>query len=251
MQPRSVSAAVAERVIFPLSANRNPRGRRPRLQQGRSEGRGYPLSAGNSMNARASRPRTRVLALSDEVQLQRLLRSILEPTGCKAVAAPLSALEGLPTERPDLVIVDLDRLDHQIASRAKSTFAGAEIVELCNNYREEDGVAILEIGVDYLARPFRAQDLLAKVHAAELRRLAAKGCRRYYRAGSLVVDLLAGDVARDGRRFWLTSREVRILEVVAREAGGVATLAQILDRLGRPNALRDRQALRMIVYELS
>jgi two-component system, OmpR family, KDP operon response regulator KdpE len=202
------------------------------------------------MNARASRPRTLVLVLSDEVQLHRLLRSILEPTGCKVVAAPRSTLDGSPNERPDIVIVDLDRLDHHIAGRAKSAFGGAEILEVCNNYREEDGVAILEIGVDYLARPFRAQDLLAKVHAAELRRLAAKGCRRYYRAGPLVIDLLAGSVARDGRRFSLTSREVRILEVLAREAGGVATIPQILDSLGRPNALRDRQALRMFVYEL-
>ena len=60
------------------------------------------------MNARASRPRTRVLALSDEVQLQRLLRSILAPTGCKGDAAPLSALEGMATARPDVVIADVE-----------------------------------------------------------------------------------------------------------------------------------------------
>jgi two-component system, OmpR family, KDP operon response regulator KdpE len=57
-------------------------------------------------------------------------------------------------------------------------------------------------------------------------------------------------VARDGRRFSLTSTELRILEVFAREAGGVATIAQILDGLRRPNALRDRQALRAFVFEL-
>src|ERR1700677_707761 len=202
------------------------------------------------MKAHVSRPRTLVLALSDEVQLQRLLRSILEPTGRKVVAAPLSTLEGSPTERADVVIIDLDRLDTNIGSRARQKFEGAEILQVCSNYREEDGVAILEIGVDYLARPFRAQDLLTKVHAAELRRLAAKGCRRYYHAGALAIDLLAGDVGRDGRRFSLTSTELRILEVVAREAGGVATIAQILDGLGRPNALRDRQALRAFVWEL-
>jgi two-component system KDP operon response regulator KdpE len=202
------------------------------------------------MNSRASRPRTLVLALSDEVQLQRLLRSILEPSGCKVVAAPRSALEGLPTERPDVVIVDLDHLDHRVAGRAKQTFAGAEILEVCNNYREEDGIAVLENGGDYLARPFRAQDLVAKVHAAELRRLAARGCRRYYRAGLLVIDLLAGEIAREGRRFALTSTELRILEVLAREAGGVATTWQILCSLGRPDSLRDRQALRAFVYEL-
>src|SRR5580698_102745 len=111
------------------------------------------------MKAHVSRPRTLVLALSDEVQLQRLLRSILEPTGRKIVAAPLSALEGLPTERPGVVIVDLDHLEHGVAGRAKQAFGGAEIIQVCNNYREEDGIAVLEIGGDYLARPFRAQDL--------------------------------------------------------------------------------------------
>jgi len=66
----------------------------------------------------------------------------------------------------------------------------------------------------------------------------------------LVIDLLAGSVARDGRRFSLTSRELRFLEVLAREAGGVATIPQILGSLGRPNSLRARQALRAFVCDL-
>lgn len=202
------------------------------------------------MSARASRPRTLVLVLSDEVQLHRLLRSILEPAGRKLVSAPLSGLEGWLSGTPDVVIVDLDRLDPRIAIRARRAFGGAEILEVCGTYREEDGVAVLEIGVDYLARPFRARDLLAKVHAAELRRLTAKGCRRYYRAGGSIIDLLAGDVARQGRRIALTSNELRIVEILAREAGGVATIAQILSGLGRANAPRDRQSLRGFVCEL-
>jgi DNA-binding response OmpR family regulator len=138
------------------------------------------------MTARVSRPRTLVLALSDEIQLQRLLRPILEPTGRKVVAARLSTLEGSSTERAGIVIIDLDHLDTNIVSRARQKFDGAEILQVCNNNnRDEDGVAILEIGVDYLARPFRARDLLTRVHAAELRRLAAKGCRRCYYAGAL------------------------------------------------------------------
>ncbi len=204
----------------------------------------------NTMGASVTRPRTRILAISDEVQLHRLLRSILEPIGCKVVAATHSAAGATSGEPPDVVILDLDHLDARVVSQVKRTFAEAEIVALCNAYNEMECVAVLEMGVDYLARPFRAQDLLARVRAAELRHLTARGYPRYYRHGAFVVDLLDGRVTRDGRRLSLTPSELRLLAVLAREPGRVATFGRILAGLGRADSLRDRQALHAFVVGL-
>jgi two-component system, OmpR family, KDP operon response regulator KdpE len=48
----------------------------------------------------------------------------------------------------------------------------------------------------------------------------------------------------------LTATELRILEVLARAAGGVVTIEQILPALGRANTLGGRQALRAFVSDL-
>ena len=71
------------------------------------------------------------------------------------------------------------------------------MIAISRDYREADCIAILELDVDYLPRPFSAQDLTARVRVAKLRRFKAAGHKRFYRRGSLVVDgarLKAGDV---------------------------------------------------------
>jgi two-component system KDP operon response regulator KdpE len=202
------------------------------------------------MGVSSARPRTRVLVVSDEVQLQRLLRSILEPNGCRVFAASKSGTTAPAAGLPDIVILDLDRLDAQAVTQARRAFVGSEVIALCNAYSEADCVAILEMGVDYLARPFRAQDMSARVRAAEIRHLAAKGFQRQYRFGPLEVDLIDGAAALNGRRLSLSRSELLILAALARQAGGVAAFGDILSGLGRADSRRNRQALHAFVHAL-
>ena len=202
------------------------------------------------MSASLARPQTRILAISDEVQLQRLLRSILEPIGYEVSAATHSTA-GLPSaDPPHLVILDLDRLDPIAVSQTKDAFADAEIIALCNAHREMDCVAVLEMGVEYLARPFHGQELIARVRAAHLRRLTAKGYRRYYRHGSFAIDHLDWLVTRDGRRLSLTASELTVLTVLSRAPGHVATFGEILAGLGRSDSWSGRQRLHAFVVGL-
>ena len=202
------------------------------------------------MGVSVARSRTRIFAISDEVQLHRLLRSILEPSGCKVFVAAKSAAMASSVDQPDIVILDLDHLDLRLVSQARRVFAGAEVIAVCNAYSEVDCVALLEMGVDYLARPFRAQDLLARVRAAEIRRLAAKGFQRHYRFGPLDIDLIVCTAACDGRPLSLSRSELLILAALARQAGGVAAFRDILSGLGRADSRRNRQALHAFVHAL-
>jgi two-component system, OmpR family, KDP operon response regulator KdpE len=203
------------------------------------------------MRASRARPGARILAVSDEVQLRRLVRSILEPIGCNVAAAThAAAAQEWAAERADIVILDLDRLDPIAVSQAKAAFAGAEIIVVHNAGSEVDRVAVLEIGVDHLARPFHGHELSARVRAAQLRRLAAKGYRRSYRHGSFAIDLLDWVVTRDGRRLSLSPSEMGVLAVLAREPGHVATFGEILAGLGRADTWRDRQVLHAFVVGL-
>ena len=202
------------------------------------------------MGASSSRFVARLVALSDEVQLHRLLRSILTTESRTLVAAPFARLSCEAREACDVVLIDLDRLDLSVVGNAKRVFPGAEILALCRESREADRVAALEMGADCLERPFRAADLRARVRAAELRRFHAREERRFHRRGALVVDLFERRVSRDGRPLALTPSETGVLAFLAREAGRAPSFAEILAALGRGDAPRDRQALRAFVSGL-
>ena len=188
-------------------------------------------TSGDIVGASASWPRTRILALTGEVQLHRLLRSLLEPNGCKVVATAVPH-EGPAANDPfDIVIVDLETLHLDVVSRAMRAYPDAQIIAICTAYREADCIAVLDMGADYLPRPFRALDLSARVRVAELRRFKAKGYRRYYRRGSLVMDLFDRKVVLGGES-WRSPSELGVLTLLARKAGSVVTFGRILGDWG-------------------
>jgi two-component system KDP operon response regulator KdpE len=207
-------------------------------------------TSGNIVGASASWPRTRILALTGEVQLHRLLRSLLEPNGRKVDATAVPR-EGPTLNDPfDVVIVDLETFDLDVVSRAMRAYPDAQIIAISRAYREVDCIAILDMGADYLPRPFRALDLSARVRAAELRRFKAKGYRRFYRRGPFVMDLFDWKVVLGGESLALAPSELGVLTLLARDAGSVVTFGRILAGLGRADSAAARQALRSCVFRL-
>jgi two-component system KDP operon response regulator KdpE len=207
-------------------------------------------TSGNIVGASASWPRTRILALTGEVQLHRLLRSLLEPNGRKVVATAVPR-EGPTLNDPfDVVIVDLETFDLDVVSRAMRAYPDAQIIAISRAYREADCIAILDMGADYLPRPFRALDLSARVRAAELRRFKAKGHRRFYRRGPFVMDLFDWKVVLAGESLALAPSELGVLTLLARDAGSAVTFGRILAGLGRADSAAARRALRSCVFRL-
>lgn len=190
------------------------------------------------------------MAISREPELQRLLKSILEPVHCEVVVATEPTIVAPRAKCPDIVIVDLDLLDANTLLRTKRAFQEAEVIALCKLYSEADCVAALDMGADYMIRPFSAHDLCARVRVALLHRISARGLRRFIRSESVVIDLLDMSVEWDGRPVRLTPFELRILESLACEAGRAVSYQRILAALGRGDTWRDRQALRVSVSGL-
>ncbi len=93
------------------------------------------------------------------------------------------------------------------------------MIAISREYREADCIAILDLDVDYLPRPFSAQDLTARVRVAELRRFKAAGHKRFYRSGSFVVDLFDRTVALDGELIALAPFELNVLMRSGEQAG--------------------------------
>jgi two-component system KDP operon response regulator KdpE len=205
---------------------------------------------GNRMGRRVSALRSRILALTGEVELHRLLRSILEPDGCEVVLGALPGDEEGDGKLVDIVIVDLEGSDLEFASRVRREFPAAEILAIGRDYREADCIAILEMGVDYLPHPFRAQDLRARVRVAEVRRFKGAGRSRFYRRGTFVIDLFDRSVALDGAPIALAPSALGVLIHLASRPGRMATFADILSGLGRPDSARARRALGLSIFRL-
>jgi two-component system KDP operon response regulator KdpE len=206
--------------------------------------------AGRIMDVSVAGARTRILVLTSEVELLRLVRSVLEPTGCMVASDQLFAATAKANGPFDVVMVDLPGLDLDRLRQAKRAYSDAHLIAICGSYREADCIAVLDLDADYLPRPFRPRDLAARVRVAELRRFNATGRRRYYRRGSFVIDLFDRKVAMEGEPIALAPSELGVLTILASSAGHVATFGRILAGLGRPDSTSGRRALRASVFRL-
>lgn len=86
-------------------------------------------------------------------------------------------------------------------------------------------------GDDYLAKPFALSELLARVEVLARRRGMAAQPAGDLRLGDLEIDFAGHVVRRGGKRIELTTREFRILSVLARNAGRVVTRAMLLEEV--------------------
>jgi two-component system KDP operon response regulator KdpE len=202
------------------------------------------------MGASVAARRTRVLVMTGEIELMRLVRSVLEPGGCQVSPDGLSGARAKAEGPFDIVLLDLPGLDLDQLRDVKRTHPDAHFVVVCGSYREADCIAVLDLDADYLPRPFRARDLAARVRVAELRRFNASAPRRYYRRGSFVIDLFDRRVALEGERIALARSEMSVLTLLASRAGHVATFGGILAALGRADSASGRRALLASVFRL-
>lgn len=130
----------------------------------------------------------------------------------------------------DLGLPDTDGLDVLRALRAVSDMP---VVVLTARGDERSVVRGLRLGADdYLVKPVRLAELLARIDAVT-RRNAAKGASavRTVRAGDVAVDLDARRVMVGGAEVELTTKEFDILAVLAGRAGTAVSREQLLDEV--------------------
>lgn len=192
---------------------------------------------------------TTVTVLTSEPALVRLMSSILEPKRRVRAGGPPGAITAAPGGA-HVVVMDLDAIDSETIQAAKDAYPGAALIALSPERRETDCIAALEIGADYLARPFSPADLAARLRVAELRLFAAKGLPRFYRNGAIAFDLFSGRLSIEGRNVTLAPSEIDLLVHLAARAGVVVSYERLLDEAGLAGLRRGRPALRSCVMRL-
>ena len=197
---------------------------------------------------------TPILVIDDEIQIRRLLQITLEAAGFKVHLA-MSGEEGLrqaTMARPEMIILDLGLQDADGIDVLKKLREWAEIPILILSVRasEQDIVSALDAGADdYLTKPFRTGELLARVRAAlRHRQLTDEGTA--FTSGTLFVDLAARVVKKKGEVIKLTPTEYALLALFVRNTGKVLTHRYILQQIWGPTFEEESQYSRVYVAQL-
>lgn len=195
-----------------------------------------------------------VLVVDDEVQIRRLLKMTLSANGFRVAVAETGG-EGLRMagmDRPDLVILDLGLPDidgTDVLKRVRE-WSSVPVVVLSVRSAEADIIACLDAGADdYLVKPFRSGELLARVRAA-IRHQPGHPPDVVYTAGDVSVDLSARRVRKGGEDVRLTATEYKLLAVFVRNAGRVLTHRYLLEQVWGPSFVGETEYTRVYVGHL-
>jgi two-component system KDP operon response regulator KdpE len=196
-----------------------------------------------------------VLIVEDDAGIRGILRTLLEAQQLRVVEAETGERGIIEARghRPDLVIVDLglpDRDGHSVIREVRK-FSSVPILVLSARTLEHEKVAALDAGADdYVAKPFSAPELLARVRAA-LRRAARVGpTLPLLKFGPITVDLTTRTAQTADQSVHLTPLEFRVIECLARNAGMIVTQKQLIREVWGPDRLGDTRGLRSYIKQL-
>ena len=191
----------------------------------------------------------RLLLIDDDLRLTAMVGDYLRTNGYEVdVAGSLAAgRERLRQGGYDALVLDLmlpdgDGLDLTRELRSDSRHKRLPLLMLTARGEPLDRVLGLEMGADdYLAKPFEARELLARIKALLRRAQANSESDDVLRFGRLDIDLGARQARLGGQACDLTGHQFDLLVVLAQSAGRVLSRDQIMDSLkGHPIEAFDR-----------
>lgn len=195
-----------------------------------------------------------ILVIDDEVQIRRLLEITLASKGYKVTEASngKDGLVAAATHHPSLIILDLGLTDIdglEILKKVREWYQRPVIVLSVRNL-EEDIVHALDNGAnDYLTKPFRTGELLARVRAA-LRQSEITKDIPFLTFGSLTIDLVNHVARKKGEILKLTLTEFALLALLAKNSGRVLTHQTILKEIWGFGYIGQTQYLRVFVAQI-
>ena len=191
----------------------------------------------------------KLLLIDDDVRLTAMVGDYLRANGHEVDAAGSLAAgrERLKQGHYDALVLDLmlpdgDGLDLTRELRADARLKRLPLLMLTARGEPLDRVLGLELGADdYLAKPFEARELLARIKALLRRAQPTPPLEDILRFGRLEIDLGARQARIDGKACDLTGHQFDLLVVLAQGAGRVLSRDQIMDSLkGHPMEAFDR-----------
>jgi two-component system KDP operon response regulator KdpE len=192
----------------------------------------------------------RILVVDDDEGVQRFVGTILRRNGYSVLRADdgQAAIAQAIEQSPQLVILDLSLpvISGLDVCRQLRTWYHAPILVLSAYGEENLIVRALDLGVDdYLTKPFRPGELLARIRALLRRSVHQQPSKSSLRAGDLKLDLARRRVVRAGEEITLTRTEFDVLAYLARHLDRVVASEMILQEVWGPHHGQYEQTLRV------
>ncbi|KAF0191414.1 MAG: two-component system OmpR family response regulator PhoP [Gammaproteobacteria bacterium] len=196
----------------------------------------------------------RVLVVEDEAELREQLVKRLGNEGY-AVDGAANGEDGLylGNEYPfDIAVIDLGLptlSGIEVIKRLRKEGRSFPILILTARGRWEEKVEGLEAGADdYMVKPFRIEELLARLNA--LLRRAAGWTQPELRCGPLSLHTTTREVTIDDRGVELTAFEFRTLQYLVMNAGKVVSKAELTEHLYAQDFDRDSNVIEVFIRRL-
>ena len=180
----------------------------------------------------------RILIIEEEAVVRKAIRMACEKDGYEVVEAAggVDGLRLFGETKPDLLLLDValpDVSGFEVCRQVRQSGSGVPIIMLSAKTDDFDVVAGLEIGAnDYIIKPFRARELLARI-AAHLRQrpLDANGTDGRLEFKDLSINLKERRVLKGGEIVDLTHTEFDLLAFLASNSGRVMSRERILNHV--------------------
>ncbi len=196
-----------------------------------------PAPAALAQRPRHTHERPVILFAGGDTHLARYLRANLEASGYRPLIAPNVAQlpDLLDQEAPDLVLLDTGAPGRPIVAALQSVRECADVPTIVlGTGAEAECARALDLGaVDYLAKPFGLDELLARVRAAlrKAERTRPGTIAGMFQSGELIIDFAQHQVRMAGQPVQLSRTEYKLLSALAQHAGRVLAHEQILERV--------------------
>jgi two-component system KDP operon response regulator KdpE len=195
-----------------------------------------------------------ILIIDDEAQMRKLLEITLESNDYKVSYAG-TGKDGMvkaAMHQPDMILLDLGLPDvdgHSVLQSLREWYINPVII-LSVQSSEDDIVKALDNGAnDYLVKPFRTGELLARIRSA-LRSSNAEESNPIIVCDDLQIDLSNRTVKKKNEFVKLTSTEYNLLSLFARHEGKVLTHQYLLREAWGPGYINQSQYLRVFIAQL-
>ncbi|WP_285785587.1 response regulator transcription factor [Microbispora sp. NBRC 16548] len=178
----------------------------------------------------------RLLVVDDEPDIRELLSASLRYAGFEVITASSGreAVQIAGKMRPDLIVLDvmLPDLDgFAVSNRLHASGRRVPVLFLTARDANEDKIAGLGRGDDYVTKPFSLEEVLARIRAVLRRTRGGDAVPARLHVADLELDEDSRQVWRDGVPVRLSPTEFKLLHYFMVNQGRVVSKAQILDHV--------------------